>query len=123
MAFEKTVDLPTGVSGSYFRLEAFNWDRKRRELSAHFSLYKDANMAATGEPLAPIVAKFRMLGDEFDAKFAAGAVAQSAEDILAIIYKEAQAASEARKQSGVTNGNAYVVSDFGKDLFAAADKK
>ena len=36
MAFQKSLTLPSGVSGNYIRLIAYRWDRNAREANATF---------------------------------------------------------------------------------------
>lgn len=105
MAFQKTINLPSGDSGNYVRIAAFRWDRGVKEASALFSLYKSAASAASGsEPQRPIVAKLRLRGADFD-KYLGNPAIKSA-DVLAQLY----AAAKVEK----------VVSDFGNTLFADA---
>ena len=121
MALQKTLALPTGVSGDYFRMVAFAWDRGARKASAHFALYKDAATAAAGAPLVPIVAKLRLSEGQFDAYLAPAALAAAEADVVGQLYRAAKEVSVAygeeptEPQPGVE-----FRSDYGRDLFADA---
>ena len=105
MAFQKSLTLPSGVSGNYIRLIAYRWDRNAREANAIFALYLDAQAAHDGkDPLAPCVAKLRLTGSAFDSH--ASNVAIAGKDILAQLYTAAQSEP--------------MISDFGEDVFVNA---
>lgn len=102
MAFQKTIDLPSGVSGNYIRVSAFRWDRAAREASVLFALYKDASTAAAGQPLRESVAKLRLEGAVFDTWLGNASLGNALEQI----YMAARAVP--------------VISDFGAEIFAGA---
>jgi hypothetical protein len=105
MAFQKTIELPSGVSGNYIRLTAHRWDRQSREAVAWFSLYVDAAAASSGKAaLTPWIAKLWLTGAKFDEYLSNPALASSG--VLAQLY----AASKAEPIS----------CDLGSDAFADA---
>jgi len=105
MALQKTLTLPSGVSGNYSRLVTYRWDRATREAVALFALYLDASAAAAGkQPLTPWIAKLRLTGDKFDLYLSNAALEDH--DVIAQLYTAAKAEP--------------VVSDFGSDVFADA---
>ena len=123
MALQKTIALPSNVSGNYLRIVAFQWDRASRTASAHFYLYKDAATAALvgSQPIwQPIAAKLRLSGDDFDAYLGPAALA-GAEDVLGQLYTAAKAISLERHTTGETRIEAHIASDFGHDLFWDAE--
>jgi hypothetical protein len=121
MALEKTINLPSGVSGNYHRMVAFTWERGTRQASAHFALYKDAATAIAGEPLRPIVAKLRLSGEKFDEYLSAAALAAADGDVVAQLYLAARAVSAAYAAEPATEMAAHMVSDFGRDVYADAE--
>lgn len=105
MAYQKTLTLPSGVSGNYLRLVSFSWDRNVREATAYFALFVDHAAAENGKAaLTPWVAKLRLEGAIFDQYL--GNAALVGDDILGQLYVAA------REQP--------VISDFGDDLFVSA---
>lgn len=75
MALQKTIALPSGVSGNYIRLTCYRWDRASQEASAVFALYLDAAHAAAGaEYLVPVIAKLRLSGAKFSEYLGAAAL-------------------------------------------------
>jgi hypothetical protein len=103
MAFKRNLTLQSGVSGEYIRVAAFRWDRAAREASVLFSLFRDASTAAAGQPLVPIVAKLRLEGAKFDEWLANANLGNA----LQRIYQAARSEP--------------LVSDYGQDLFGAAE--
>ena len=67
MAIQKSVNLSTGDTGEYHVI-SFVWlDIANRHVSAHFSLFKNAQVKANGGTAQrPIVAKIRLSGPTFD---------------------------------------------------------
>lgn len=128
MALKKTIALPTGVSGTYFRLVGFRWDRDQREASAQFALFKDAATAATkgARPLVPIAAKLRLYREAFDAYLSPAALNAARKDVVAQLYQAARETSQAYEERAAvdpkraTDPRAHVISDFGKGVFADA---
>jgi hypothetical protein len=105
MAFQKTLTLPSGVSGNYSRLITYRWDRSVREAMALFALYIDANAAHSGkQALTPFIAKLRLTDAKFD-QYLSNAVLENS-DVIAQLYTAAKAEP--------------VISDFGSDVFADA---
>lgn len=105
MAFQKTVTLPSGVSGNYHRLITYRWDRSTRDAVALFAVYVDYNAAMAGkQPLTPFVAKLRLTGVKFD-EYLANSVLEN-NDVIAQLYVAAE--------------HEPVISDFGSDLYAEA---
>jgi len=89
MALQKTIDLPSGVSGNYIRLTSYRWDRSTLEASAIFALYLDAAHAASGaDYLVPVIAKLRLSGDKFAEYLSSAALADN--EIAAQIYAAAK---------------------------------
>ncbi len=121
MAFQKTLALPTGVSGDYFRITAFRWDRAAREASAQFALYKDAATAAAGQPLVPIIAKLRLSGPNFDAYLGPAALVAAEDDVLGQLYQAAKDACDAYAETPVVDATAQVICDFGAGVLADAE--
>lgn len=123
MALKKTIALPTGVSGNYFRIVGFRWDRHAREASALFALFKDAATAAKadGVPLVPIAAKLRLSGDKFDAYVGPAALAATKRDVVGQLYAAAAEASVEFTRTGLKDARVQLVSDYGKGLFAGAE--
>ncbi|MES2692673.1 MAG: hypothetical protein V4773_04310 [Verrucomicrobiota bacterium] len=122
MAFIKSIALPTGVSGDYWRMVGFKWERGSREASAHFSLFKDAATAAAGQPLVPIAAKLRLYGDKFDDYLSPTALAAAEQDVVAQLYQAAKDTCEAYAEGEppTTDPQAHVICDYGKGVFADA---
>lgn len=105
MAFQKSLTLPSGVSGNYIRCIVFRWDRNAREAEALFALYLDQAAAQSGkQSLTPWIAKLRLEGEKFDEYLSNTALAS--DDILGQLY----AAAKAEPLS----------CDFGSDVFADA---
>lgn len=105
MAFQKTLILPSGVSGNYSRISSFSWDRSVREASATFALYVDAAAASSGKAaLVPVIAKLRLSGAKFDQYL--GNSTLVGQDILGQLYLAAKAEP--------------VSCDFGDDVFTNA---
>ncbi|MCX6952734.1 MAG: hypothetical protein NTV51_11300 [Verrucomicrobia bacterium] len=122
MAFQKTLALPTGVSGDYFRITSFRWDRNgAREASAAFALFKDAATAVAGQPLVPIVAKLRLSGTGFDDYLSPSALAAAEGDVIAQLYLAAKDACDAYAADGEVNLEAQVICDYGAGVFADAE--
>lgn len=89
MAFQKTISLPSGVSGNYIRVTSYRWDRYAKECSATLSLYLDATHAqGGGEPLVAVIAKLRLSGWQFTEYLGALALAEHA--AVAQIYAAAR---------------------------------
>lgn len=107
MALQKTISMPSGVSGNYIRLTSHHWSRASRESSAIFSLYLNAATAATSPPLVPVIAKLRLTGTAFDAWLSPAVLASADGDILAQLYAAAKVGP--------------VISDHGSSVFADAD--
>lgn len=122
MAFIKSINLPTGVQGEYWRVVSFKWERGLRELSAHFALFKDAAVAASGQPIIPIAAKLRLYGEAFDAYLSPAALAEADVDVVGQLYKAARDVCQAYVEGTppTTDVQAHVVCDFGKGVFADA---
>jgi hypothetical protein len=70
MAFQKTLKLRNGITGTYVRLVAWRWDRLTREASGLLALYEDATKE---EPMVPLLAHVRLSGTKFDQAQAATA--------------------------------------------------
>ena len=105
MAFQKTLTLPSGVSGNYIRLISHRWDRQAREAVAWFALYVDATAAQSGkQPLTPFIAKLWLQGAKFDQYLNNAELASPG--ILTQLYIAAKAEP--------------VSSDFGSDVLADA---
>lgn len=104
MALQKTIQLPSGVSGNYIRLSSIGeWDPIAKSASFHFALYlSQASRAAGCSPLiANPIAKLRLCGAKFD-QYA------SAENLSAAsIYAAAKVEP--------------LVSDFGASAFSGAE--
>ena len=76
MALQKTIALPSGVSGNYIRLTSYRYDRSTLEASAIFALYLDAAHAQDGaDYLVPVIAKLRLSGAKFTEYLGAAALA------------------------------------------------
>lgn len=120
MAFQKSISLPTGVTADYFRISTFSWDRNSREAQAYFALYLNAQTAATGQALVPIIAKLRLYGARFDQYLGTAALHSSDNDILAQLYLAARAACVTYEAQGSADPEAIVICDYGKDIFANA---
>ncbi len=122
MAFQKTLALPTGVSGDYFRITAFRWDRAIKEASAQFALFKDAATAVAGQPLVPVVAKLRLSGAEFDAYLGPAALAAADSDVLAQLYQAAKDACDAYAEAEEPEVNPahQFICDYGAGVLADA---
>lgn len=89
MALQKTIALPSGVSGNYIRLTCYRWDRQAREASAIFALYLDAAHATSGaDYLVPVIAKLRLSGDKFTEYLGASVLAEY--EISAQLYLAAK---------------------------------
>ena len=105
MAFQKTLTLPSGVSGNYSRISSFTWDRSVREASAIFALYVDSAAASSGKAaLVPVIAKLRVSGDKFTPYLGNSILA--GDDILGQLYLAAKVEP--------------VSCDFGDDVFVDA---
>ena len=90
MALQKTIALPSGVSGNYIRLTSYRWDRSTLEASAIFALYLDAAHASGGsEYLVPVIAKLRLSGAKFTEYLGSAALAEN--EIAAQLYAAAKA--------------------------------
>ena len=89
MALQKTIALPSGISGNYVRLTSYRWDRSTLEASAIFALYLDASHALGGSDyLVPVIAKLRLSGDTFTHYLGAAALVDR--DISAQLYYAAK---------------------------------
>lgn len=132
MAFSKPITV-RGVEGSYMRPVAWRADDNTRELSVTFALFvdkahsdrckPDVPPALRDRPLLDTVAKLRVSGDQYEAVFGATALAAAAElgiDMRAAVYSTAKAVAQTRRTQGRDEEGAYLVSDFGGDLFADA---
>lgn len=105
MALQKTIILPSGVSGNYVRLITYRWDRATREAVALFGLYVNAAAAQSGkDTLSPFVAKLRLTGAKFDAYL--GGPEARAGNAVGQLYAAAKAEP--------------VISDAGSDVFSNA---
>lgn len=112
MAFAKTISH-AGFDAGYLQLSFLQLNRRARECSAHWSLFKDRASARNGErPLVEIAAKLRLKGEDFDT-FLAG---NSNERLVAKLYEAAKAVSA----SPATYPLSHVVSDYGSTIFADA---
>ena len=91
MALQKTIALPSGVSGNYIRLSAYRWDRATREASAMFHLYKDAAQAANA-PASPLclIAKVRLFGAKFDEYLGNAVLGQPGVTVAGQLYEAAK---------------------------------
>ena len=89
MALQKTIALPSGVSGNYIRLTCYRWDRSSLEASAVFALYLDqAHAEAGAEYLVPVIAKMRLSGAKFTEYLGAAALADN--QVAAQLYEAAK---------------------------------
>jgi len=89
MALQKTIALPSGVSGNYIRLTSYRWDRSTLEASAIFALYLDAAHAQAGaDYLVPVIAKLRLSGDKFTQYL--GSTALADHQVAAQLYEAAK---------------------------------
>lgn len=105
MALQKTITLPSGVSGNYVRLITYRWDRATREAVALFGLYVNAAAAETGkDTLTPFIAKLRLTGEKFD-QYLGNADARAG-NAVGLLYAAAKAEP--------------VISDAGADVFSNA---
>lgn len=122
MAFQKTLALPTGVSGDYFRMTAFRWDRTTKEASAQFALFlNEATATAGGQPLVPVVAKLRLSGEGFDTYLGPDVLESSEGDVIAQLYTAAKASSDAYAAEPEVDARAQVICDYGAGVFADAE--
>jgi hypothetical protein len=89
MALNKTISLPSGISGNYIRLTSYRWDRSTLEASAIFALYLDAAHAQAGSDyLVPVIAKLRLSGEKFSEYLGAAALAEH--EISSQLYSAAK---------------------------------
>jgi len=90
MALQKTIALPSGISGNYIRLTSYRYDRSTLEASAIFALYLDAAHAQAGaDYLVPVIAKLRLSGAKFTQYLGAAALADH--QVIAQLYVAAKA--------------------------------
>jgi len=89
MALQKTIALPSGISGNYIRLTSYRWDRSTLEASAIFALYLDAAHAQAGADfLVPVISKLRLSGATFTRYLGAAALADH--QVAAQLYEAAK---------------------------------
>ena len=89
MALQKTIALPSGVSGNYIRLTSYRYDRSTLEASAIFALYLDAAHAQDGaDYLVPVIAKLRLSDATFTQYLGAAALADH--QVAAQLYAAAK---------------------------------
>lgn len=121
MAFQKSVTLPSGVSGNYHRIHALRWDPVVKEFQCAVALYKDAATAAdaTKAPLVPEFARFRLSGASFDTYVGKAVLAAANEDIIALVYDAIKAVCDDWEE-GATNMAAYLKCDSGGDFYSTA---
>jgi hypothetical protein len=88
MALQKSITLANGISGNYIRVaDSFEINRREKSLTAHVTLFLDANHAQARPdlPLA-VIALVQLLDAEFDQYLGREALATAGGNVVAQLY-------------------------------------
>lgn len=91
MPLTKPIETNTGDTGEHFEIMYFHWDAHKREVSAHFALYRNAAARAAGKlPQKTTIAKVRCHEAKFDLYFSLAALAKTGRNHVEQAYWVAQ---------------------------------